>query len=78
MFGIGKGAALKSFRCDQVLVTLARVFLDESSEEEITSCGEKLIVGLYGGELKDGLNTCILRFRKFTRKVMTSSTYVQV
>jgi len=36
----------------------------------------KLIVGLYDRGLIDGLN--LLRFRKFTKMVLTNPTYVQV
>ena len=75
MYGIGKGAALKKFIGDEELVILAEMFMEQSSKVEIVGCG-KLIIGLYGGVFLEGLD--LLRFWKFTRKVMGNATYVQV
>ncbi|KAH3822202.1 hypothetical protein DPMN_123975 [Dreissena polymorpha] len=74
MYGISKGAALKKFLGDTDLVTLAETFIEQSTEESIVRNGEKILVSLYGGLDEEGLD--MLRFRKFTRKVMTSTTHV--
>ncbi|KAH3810471.1 hypothetical protein DPMN_138865 [Dreissena polymorpha] len=74
MYGTSKGAALNKFLAD--LVTLAEAFTEQSTEESIVKNGEKILVSLYhGGLVEEGLG---LRFRKFTRKIMESTTHVQV
>ena len=76
LYGIGKGASLKKFCANDNLVQLADVFLAKSMKEAIETAGENILVLLYGGLPVEGLN--ILRFRKFSTKVMSSSTHVQV
>lgn len=76
LFGIGKGSALKKFKSDERLSALVDVFLAQSNKDDIICCGEQILVILYGGLPLEGLD--LLRFRKFTTKVMSSSTHMQV
>ena len=77
MFGIGKGSAFKRYRYDKQLRTKSEVFQSPcSSNEEIAVAGESILVNLSGGLQSEGLDQ--LRYRKFTNKVMCSSTCVKV
>ena len=76
MFGISKAAVLKKFQSDDNLIGLAKNFLTDANQQEIVVCGEHIIVILYGGLPVEGLD--LLRFRKFTSKVMNTTSQVQV
>lgn len=78
LFGIGKPVALKKLMAStEYLKDYIEVFLQRTlSPDDVTKAGEEVIVWLYGGMPKEKLN--MLRFRKFSTKIMTSVTHVQV
>ena len=49
---------------------------ENMSKQDIVKAGEETIIAMYNGLQNEGLDN--LRFRKFTTKVMTSTTFVQV
>ncbi|CAC5413385.1 unnamed protein product [Mytilus coruscus] len=75
LFGIGKGKAVKKAQTDAYFMECANRFTDTMSKEEVLRIGEEVIVCLYNGVEHEGLD--LLRFRKFTSKVMTSSKFVE-
>ena len=76
LFGVGKGQALKKATQDLHFKECANSFSSVSSREDIRMLGEEAIVALYGGAPREGLD--LLRFRKFTSKVITNSTFVEI
>lgn len=75
-FGVGKGQILKKAVNGTYFQDIANKFLNANSKEEASRIGEEALVCLYNGVPHEGLN--LLRFRKFTAKVMTSSKFVEV
>ncbi|CAC5420536.1 unnamed protein product [Mytilus coruscus] len=75
LFGIGKGQAVKKAQTDAYFMECANTFTDTMSKEEVLRIGEEVIVCLYNEVEHEGLD--LIRFRKFTSKVMTSSKFVE-
>ncbi|CAC5372602.1 unnamed protein product [Mytilus coruscus] len=76
LFGIGKGLALKKLN-QEYLKMQGKVFMNNNSiKADIIKAGEEALTCLYGGLPLEGLN--ILRWRKFTSRVITGNTSVQV
>ena len=76
LFGVGKGQNVKKASNDIYFKECADKFMNTNSKEEACRIGEEALVGLYNGVPLEGLN--LLRFRRFTFKVMTSSKFVEV
>lgn len=76
LFGVGKGQALKKATQDLHFKECANSFCRATSKEEIRKLGEEAMVALYGGVSYEGLD--LLRLRRFTTKVMSSSTFVEM
>ncbi|KAK6175354.1 hypothetical protein SNE40_013838 [Patella caerulea] len=77
LYGIGKGLILKKALLSSQLRQLGHVFTKSSAtKSEIAAAGEKVLVLIYGGKADERLN--ILRCRKWSEKVMTSSSPIQV
>lgn len=76
LFGVGKGQALKKATQDLHFKEWANSFWRATSKEEIRKLGEEAMVALYGVVPYEGLN--LLRLLKFTTKVMSSSTFVEM
>ncbi|CAC5425518.1 unnamed protein product [Mytilus coruscus] len=76
LFGIGKGLALKKLN-QEYLKMQGKVFMNNNSiNADIIKAGEEALTCLYGGLPLEGLN--ILRWRKFTSRVITGNISVQV
>jgi hypothetical protein len=56
LYGIGKGATLKKFLERPVMRELGEVFLANTSVQEITDAGEKMVTCLYGGCGLEGID----------------------
>lgn len=76
IYGIGKGTALKAFIRNANLRETAECFTKAESKEEVSKLGQEALMYLFGGLPEDGLN--LLRYRTFARKVMASTTCIQV
>lgn len=76
LFGVGKGQAIKKALTDDRFMEIALSFVSDVSRDEILKRGEEAVILLYNGVQLEGLD--LLRFRKFTIKVMTSSKFVEV
>jgi hypothetical protein len=72
---VGKGQSVKKASNDIYFKERADKFMNIHSKQEACSIGEEALVGLYNGVLLEGQN--LLRFRKFTFKMMTSSKFVK-
>ncbi|CAC5416365.1 unnamed protein product [Mytilus coruscus] len=76
LLGIGKGLALKRLN-QEYLKIQGQVFMNNNSiKADIINAREEALTCLYGGHPLKGLN--ILRWRKFTARVITGNTSVQV
>ena len=72
LYGIGKSTALKKFKSSLCFRQQAMVFSQESATlEEVPSAGEKALVILYSGNLRESLDT--LRYESFCEIVATSN-----
>ncbi len=68
---------LKKLKTEKVFHEAAQIFSKRSATvEEVVSVGEKAVISLYNGNNAD--TTDGLRYIKFTEKVATSTTFVQV
>jgi hypothetical protein len=76
MYGISKSTGIRLFQKDTKFRDFAGIFNKDSSREEVVTSGENAIVLLYGGVVYEGLD--MLRFRKFSNKVLNTSNHVQV
>ena len=77
MFGKGKPAAFQKILSEIRLREHAMIFMNpNASQDEIVKSGEEVIASLYGGMIYEGLD--LLRYRKFTRKVMQNTVFLQV
>ena len=77
IFSIGKSALLKKYNSSNSIQENVAKFLEtETDPNEITKAGEELFVSLYGGIPHEGLD--LLRYRKFTSKVIVGNIFVQV
>ena len=75
LYGIGKGTALKKFKSSVCFRQQANVFSQESATaKEVCSAGEKTLLILYGGSLKESLDS--LRYKRFCEKVSTSNSCI--
>jgi hypothetical protein len=75
-FGIGKGIALKKLN-QEYLKAQGQLFMNTtSSKSDVIKAGEEALACVYEGLPLEGLN--ILRWRKFTAKVITGNTSVHV
>ena len=76
MFGIGKPAVIKLFQKTPSFRKTCEDFLASSIHESIRRNGESLIATIYEGSDCTNLNE--LRYKRFTAKVITSCSAVQV
>jgi hypothetical protein len=77
IYGLSKEAVLKLFRTSSEFRRVIEIFNEaEPDKNEISTRGEQALILLNNGIPLEGLD--ILRFRKFTQKVCTSKTSVQV
>ena len=76
IFGIGKGTILKKLRSSIEFQEMAAKFIENCDQDTITKAGEEMMLSLYGGIQYEGLD--LLRYRKFTSKVIVGNIYVQV
>ena len=74
--GIGKGLPLKNLK-DSYFKKKAEIFCSsEATRQEVQHAGEAALVCLYGGSPDEELKR--LRYRRFSEKVSTSTSPVQV
>ena len=77
LFGIGKGLALKKVQKELYFKTQIEILSkDTLNMVEVENAGERALACLYGGKRNETLDE--LRLRKFTEKVATSASSVQV
>lgn len=75
VYGIGKQAVLKKIKGSEQLRSIGKVFMNNrSTSSEIIKAGEEAFVALHGGTENETLG--LLRFRRFTQKVMTANSQV--
>ncbi len=76
LFGIGKGIALKRLN-QEYLKAHGQLFMNTTSSKlDVIKAEEEALTRVYGGLPLKGLD--ILRWRKFTTKVITGNTSVHV
>ena len=76
LYGIGKPVALTKIQQATELPKIADIFMEENANrDDIVKAGEKALILLYNGDLKDGLG--VLRYKRFSDKVLKSSKYVE-
>ncbi|KAG1652235.1 hypothetical protein GQR58_026445 [Nymphon striatum] len=76
LFGIGKGVPLKKIKDDPEFGKQAEIFCKQSTKEEVKVAGENALLCLYGGEVKNTLDS--LRMRKYRNMVIKSLSNVQI
>ncbi|KAG1686949.1 Telomere-associated protein RIF1 [Nymphon striatum] len=76
LFGIGKGVLLKKIKDDPEFGKQAEVFSKQSTKEEVKVAGENALLCLYGGGVKNTLDS--LRMRKYRNMVIKSLSNVQI
>ncbi|KAG1683759.1 hypothetical protein GQR58_009762 [Nymphon striatum] len=76
LFGIGKGVPLKKIKDDTEFGKQAEVFSKQSTKEEVKVAGENALLCLYGGGVKNTLDS--LRMRKYRNMVIKSLSNVQI
>ena len=76
LYGIGKGLPLKNFVSNTHSREHVKVFGSlPASKEEIVKAGEQVLVCLYNGKPKEGLDGS--RFRRYCEKVSTGTSQIQ-
>jgi len=75
-FGIGKSSALKELIVNTGLHEAGKQFMASQSDKDVRQLGERAIIMLLDGYPCISLDT--LRYQKFTVKVMTGKSFVQV
>ncbi|OWF46189.1 hypothetical protein KP79_PYT26260 [Mizuhopecten yessoensis] len=77
LFGIGKNIGLKKCKENAYFMEQGKTFIhSSSSKDEVIKAGAECIVQMYGGLQHEGLD--ILRWRKFTSKVVSGHVGVQI
>ena len=76
LFGIGKGVPLKKLSTSSAFRGHAQLFTTAAPRGEILKAGERALVSLYNGKEHESLDN--LLYRRFTEKVLTSMSPVQV
>ena len=76
LFGIGKGAALKTLISSNNFKKHASIFLTTCDVDHIVKAGEEMLLILYGGISNENLD--ILRYHRFASKVAVGNVCVQV
>ena len=72
--GIGKGVGMKKLEKLREFTSIGKVFIEESSVEEVISAGEKALLGLYCAKKENCLDS--LSEAKFIEKISVKLSYV--
>jgi len=76
IYGVSKPAALKLLSTNKIFQEVARSFVTSQSRQDVVTHGEKVVMMLLAGDPHQNLD--VLRYEKFSSRVMTSTSCIQV